>query len=178
MKKYLLLILLLAVIGLNAQPMIVIGDTTDLKLYGDSKVVLLMGYGGGSEEGAGIFRRIDSTYTENGVDAFAYPVAGYQWARVNLLSGGRNFNILSANYLNLTADISVGTGAFTTTAAVDTVVISGVSADDIFILSGKYKAGIDQQDILQWRAVTDTLFVSRMASGESAGTYSWLRIKQ
>lgn len=48
----------------------------------------------------------------------------------------------------------------------------------LFILSGKYKAGIDQQDILQWRAVTDTLFVSRMAGGESAGTYSWLRIKQ
>ena len=173
MKKYLLSILLLAVIGLNAQSMRVIGDTTDLKLYSDSKVVLLMGYGGGSEEGAGIFRRIDSTYTENGVDAFAHPVAGYQWARVNLLSGGRNFNVL---YLN--DGVSVGTNVFTTTAAADTVVISGATSSDVYFISPNFVAGVDQQDVLQWTAKTDTLIVNRLASGESALKYSWLRIKK
>lgn len=173
MKKYLLLILLLITIGLNAQTMKVIGDTTDLKLYSDSKVVLLMGYGGGSEEGAGIFRRIDSTYVEDGINAFAYPVNGYQWARVNLLSGGRNFNVL---YLN--DGVSVGTGAFTTTDAIDTVVIAGATTSDVYFISPNYTAGVDQQDILQWTAQTDTLFVTRMANGESALGYSWLRIKK
>lgn len=73
--------------------------------------------------------------------------------------------------------LTIGTNAFTTTAAVDTVVISGIASTDIFIISGKYVAGVDQQDVLQWRCVTDTLFVTRLSSGESAGAYSWLRIK-
>lgn len=176
MKKYLLLALLLTV-GLNAQVMM-IGDTLDLKTYSGTNLVLLLHYGAGTEEGAGLFRKVDSAYVEDGINAFDYPYDGYQWARVNLLSGGRNFNQLTTKYLTLTANISVGTGAFTTTDAEDTVVVSGISASDIFIVSGKYKAGVDQQDVLQWRAVTDTLFVTRLASGESAGTYSWLRIKQ
>lgn len=173
MKKYLILFLLLGSIGLYAQSMKVIGDTTDLKLYSDSKVVLLLGYGNGSEEGAGIFRRIDSTYTEDGINAFDYPVDGYQWARVNLLSGGRNFNIL---YLN--DGVSIGVGTFTTTAQACSVAISGATTSDVYFVTPNYVAGVDQQDVLEWTALTDTLVVRRLASGESGLKFSWLRIKK
>lgn len=181
MKKYLLLILLLLTIGLNAQSMKVIGDTTDLKLYSDSKVVLLLGYGKGSDEGAGIFRRIDSTYTEDGVNAFAYPYAGYQWARVNLLSGGRDFRAMTSTQLTLSGDLIlpstvIGENVFTTTGETDTVVIAGALATDSYIVSGQFTVAIDQQDILQWEAIAGGLVVHRMASGESALKYSWLRI--
>ena len=171
MKKYLLLALLLTV-GLNAQVMM-IGDTLDLKTYSGTNLVLLLHYGAGTEEGAGLFRRIDSTYVEDGVNAFDYPYDGYQWARVNLLSGGRNFNLL---YLK--ENVSIGIGTFTTTAAADTTVISGATTSDVYLISPNYVAGVDQQDVLQWTAKTDTLIVNRLAGGESALKYSWLRIKK
>ena len=69
-----------------------------------------------------------------------------------------------------------GTNSFTTTAAADTVVISGVDANSIFVVSGKYTAGVDQQDVLQWEAKTDTLIVHRLASGENNLAYSYIRI--
>ena len=89
----------------------------------------------------------------------------------SLLAGNKQFSEIQLGAL------TIGTNVFTTTAAVDTVVISGTTTTDIFIISGKYVAGVDQQDVLQWRATTDTLFVTRLAAGESAGAYSWLRIK-
>lgn len=89
----------------------------------------------------------------------------------SLLAGNKEFSEIQLGAL------TIGTNVFTTTAAVDTVVITGTTTTDIFIISGKYVAGVDQQDVLQWRAVTDTLFVTRLAAGESAGAYSWLRIK-
>lgn len=173
MKRILLLLVLLFTISIRAQTITMVGDTTDLKKYSGSTLVLLLHYGTGSEEGAGLFRRIDSTYVEDGVNAFDYPYDGYQWARVNLLSGGRNFNLLY-----LTDGVSIGTNVFTTTAVADTVIISGATTSDVYFISPKYTAGVDQQDILQWRAKTDTLIVTRMADGESALEYGWLRIKK
>ena len=62
----------------------VVGDTTDLKLYDGSGIVLLEKFGAGNTIGGGLFHRIDSTYAE-GVHAFDYPSAGLQWARINLI---------------------------------------------------------------------------------------------
>ena len=89
----------------------------------------------------------------------------------SLLAGNKQFSEIQLGAL------TIGTNVFTTTAAVDTVVITGTTTTDIFIISGKYVAGVDQQDVLQWSCTTDTLFVTRLAAGESAGAYSWLRIK-
>lgn len=70
----------------------------------------------------------------------------------------------------------VGENAFTTTAETDTVVISGALATDTYFISGQFTSAIDQQDILQWEAIAGKLVVHRMAAGESALKYSWLRI--
>lgn len=91
---------------------------------------------------------------------------------VNITQGDLS---LDAGELLLSSTI-VGEGAFTTTAAADTTVITGALATDTYIVSGKYVAGVDQQDVLQWEAKADTLIVHRLASGESAGAYTWLRL--
>ena len=83
---------------------------------------------------------------------------------------------LSAVTLNASATIC-DTNAFTTTATEDTVTISGALVGDKYIVSGRYTAGVDQQDVLEWEALSGKLVVHRLASGESALKYSWLRIK-
>jgi len=83
----------------------------------------------------------------------------------------------SLSSLSLDSAATIGVDAFTTTAGTDTVLITGALTTDIYIISGKYTAGVDQQDILQWEALADTLIVHRMAAGESALGYSWMRIK-
>lgn len=70
-----------------------------------------------------------------------------------------------------------GTNVFATTAETDTVTISGVTTDDIFVVSPQYTAGVDQQDVLEWEAITGKLVVHRLASGESALKYSYIRLK-
>lgn len=70
-----------------------------------------------------------------------------------------------------------GSSAFTLTEAVDTVVISGLLATDIVMVSGEYVSGVDQQDVLQAEIKADTLIVHRLASGESAGAYNWLVVR-
>lgn len=74
------------------------------------------------------------------------------------------------------ASTQVGENVFSTTAETDTVTISGALTTDTYIISGQYTAGVDQQDILQWEAISGKLVVHRMAAGESALKYSWLRI--
>lgn len=78
--------------------------------------------------------------------------------------------------LNLSATV-YGENVFTTTAETDTVTISGAAATDTYIITGEFTSAIDQQDILQWEAISGALVVHRMASGESALKYSWLRLK-
>ena len=70
----------------------------------------------------------------------------------------------------------VGENVFATTAETDTVTISGALATDTYFISGQFTSAIDQQDILQWEAIAGKLVVHRMAAGESALKYSWLRI--
>ena len=70
----------------------------------------------------------------------------------------------------------IGENVFTTTAETDTVTISGALSTDTYIISAQYTAGVDQQDVLEWEAITGKLVVHRLASGESALKYSWLRI--
>jgi len=89
--------------------------------------------------------------------------------------------------LSVTGDISVtanldlgavivGQDTFTTTAAADTVVISGALATDYYIVSG-VGGSVDQQDVLQVEAKADTLIVHRLASGASGLVYNWIRVK-
>ena len=70
----------------------------------------------------------------------------------------------------------IGEDVFTTTAVTDSVVITGALSTDTYFITGQFTSAIDQQDILQWQAINDTLVVHRMADGESALKYSWLRI--
>ena len=83
---------------------------------------------------------------------------------------------LNAATLNVNATVA-GTNIFATTDSADTVVISGTLSSDIFVVSGVFTAGVDQQDVLQVTAKTDTLIVTRMASGESALNYNWIRLR-
>lgn len=70
-----------------------------------------------------------------------------------------------------------GTHAFTTTATEDTVTISGAGTGDIYIVSMQYNAGVDQQDVLEWEALSGKLVVHRLASGETGAKWSWWRIQ-
>lgn len=68
------------------------------------------------------------------------------------------------------------TNSFTTTAAADTVLISGALSTDKYFITG-IGGSVDQQDVLQAEAKADTLIVHRLASGASGLKYQWLRIR-
>ena len=73
--------------------------------------------------------------------------------------------------------LGFGSDAFTTTAAADTVLISGALATDKYWITAYGSAAVDQQDVLQAEAKADTLIVKRLANGASGLTYSYLRLK-
>ena len=174
----------------------VCADTTELKNYDGSGIVLLDSYGNGSVNGGGLFHRIDSTYAE-GSYAFDYATLdGLQWARIGLIDPNPVLSSLTVTglatmgttstglastlkgaTLSLDSLVAIGTDVFTTTAATDTVVISGATVDDIYFITGILTSAIDQQDILQWESLAGKLVVHRMASGESALKYAWVRFK-
>ena len=84
---------------------------------------------------------------------------------------------INAATINVNATVA-GSNVFATTATADTVVISGTLSTDYFLVTGVYTSGtVDQQDVLQAYAKTDTLIVIRLASGESALKYNWLRLR-
>ena len=179
MKKLFLFLFLSA--GIFAQQTIdikVAGDTTTLKTLDGLRPVLLLQYGGSTfnRTGGGLFQAIDSTY-EEGSYAFDHAWTGMQWARIGLIDPEPVLNSLKVNTLSLDSLVSTGIDVFTTTAVTDSVVISGATTDDIYFVTGNLTSAIDQQDILQWQALTDTLVVHRMASGESALKYGWIRIR-
>ena len=177
MKK--LILFLLLSIPILGQELQIAGDTTVIKLIASSRVVLLLQFGGSTFDtnGGGLFQCIDSTYAE-GTHAFDHPWTGKQWVRIQYLGGASaSFNSLYTNTLSLDSLVSTGVDVFTTTAVTDSVVISGATTDDIYFVTGNLTSAIDQQDILQWQALTDTLVVHRMAAGESALKYGWIRIK-
>jgi len=100
------------------------------------------------------------------------------------LSSSRNIitnNIVldtTGNYLHTSSEwiIGTGTGTFTTTATNDTVVISGATSSDKYILS-PYGSAVDSADVLMAWAKEDTLIVIRAGAGTSGLTYRYLRIK-
>lgn len=177
--KVVLFLLLLFPIPIYSQYIKVVGDTTDLKNYDGSGIVLLEQYGGSTPDvtGGGLFHRIDSTFSE-GVHAFNHPYTGYQWARIQWIGSELSaFNDLYANTFYLAEDISVGQDAFTTTAVKDTVVIPGAEATDIYFIQPLSET-LDAQDVqFQVNAKTDTLIVTRPSSGASGLEYNWARIK-
>lgn len=79
--------------------------------------------------------------------------------------------------ITLADGITIGSDAFTTTAAADTVLLSGALATDIYFITGK-GGSVDQQDVLQVEAKADTFIVHRLASGASGLTYNWLRFRK
>lgn len=81
---------------------------------------------------------------------------------------GGNLDLLST---------SIGIDTFATTGTSDTVTISGAATTDIYFVTGRLTAGVDQQDVLQWQALSGKLVVHRLASGESGLIYSWVRLK-
>lgn len=185
MKKLLFFLLLTPIIFAQK----VVGDTTDLKLYDGSGIVILEQYGGSTWDltGGGLFHMIDSTYDE-GTHAFDHIVSGKQWARLGAF-GTMSATTLTATTLTTTGAIqvgttfsldslvSIGTNVFATTAAADTVVVTGTTTDDVFLVSPIYVAGVDQQDVLEVTVKTDTLIINRIAAGESALKYGWVRFK-
>lgn len=78
-----------------------------------------------------------------------------------------------------------GVDTFTTTAAVDTVVISGITANDIFTIQERLTSAADAIDtvLYVYRSTTDTLFVTRYAVAATSGTlkaggkFAYIRIK-
>ena len=190
MKKILFLLLIpFAIYG----QITVVGDTIDLKNTKGSNILLMQHYASGTNNGGGFFIRVDSAYIEDGTNAFDYPYDGSQWVRLNLVdqyvrpsTSNNSVGIWNTNaYTPISQDslinlllpsTKVGTDVFTTTAETDTVTISGALATDIYFVTGQFTSAIDQQDILHWEALAGKLVVHRMAAGESALKYSWLRI--
>jgi len=115
----------------------------------------------------------------------------------NTAASGESINSSTADQLDIdaTTEVEIGattidlngrtvfnttvadTNAFTGTATADTVVVTGATTSSVFVVSGMYLGGVDQQDVLQWDTRADTLIVYRLASGESAGKYSWFWLK-
>ncbi len=72
---------------------------------------------------------------------------------------------------------TVGTDTFTTTAQHDTVLISNVTANSVFVVSPNV-ARPDSFDFLTWTVSAGTLFVHRVSSQATSGLkYSYIRIE-
>jgi hypothetical protein len=171
-------------------------DTTELKNYQGSGIVLLDSYGNGSVNGGGLFHRIDSTYAE-GSYAFDYAgLDGLQWARIGLIDPDPVLNSLTVtgattlgtvtsgvssslrgSTLSLDSLVSVGIDSFATTSQTDTVVVSGLTVDDVIIIQ-PYGTTLDAQDTqFQISVLAGRFAVTRPASGASGLAYAWIRIK-
>ena len=85
-----------------------------------------------------------------------------------------------SNVLDLSATLVCAAGAFTSTETTDTVLIAGALGTDKYLITpGLAKGGtLDGDDTqIAYSARADTLIVIRPASGLTALTYSWLRIR-
>ncbi len=69
-----------------------------------------------------------------------------------------------------------GTDQFGATATADTVLLPGVTASSVFIVSPRTSAP-GSGDILSWSVNTDTLFVYRVSSTSGVLQYSWMRLR-
>jgi len=105
--KYLFVLLITC--SIYGQGIPVIGDTTDLKDYSDKQIVILEKFGGTDQTGGGLFRRVDSAYTE-GTHAFDYTALdGLQWVRMQWIGGELSaFDALTAVDITTTDDLVIG----------------------------------------------------------------------
>jgi hypothetical protein len=71
---------------------------------------------------------------------------------------------------------SHGSGSFSTTDTADTLLISGALTTDFYFLTPRGST-ITSNDVLSATAKTDTLIVSRPASGTSGLGYNYFRIR-
>ena len=151
--------------GTEATNFYTVEDTTQLKLLNAplGNAVMLKSIGATDDAYGGIFTVETSTATADLKNIFAHPNTSYRWMR----AGSKDLFLQST---------TVGSNVFTTTATADTVVISGALATDNYFITGT-GGSVDQQDVLQAEAKADTLIVHRLASGASALTYDWLRIR-
>lgn len=195
MKWLLLSLLFVSFASGQLRPIYTCVDTTELKNHAGSGIVLLDSYGNGDVTGGGLFHRIDSTYAE-GSYAFDYVgLDGLQWARIGLIDPEPIFNTLtvtgatslasvtatsgtpSFTVISLDSLISVGIDSFATTGETDTVVIAGLTADDIIIVQ-PYGTTLDAQDTqFQVSVLAGRFAVTRPASGASGLAYAWIRFK-
>ncbi|MFH1321021.1 MAG: hypothetical protein ABII90_10260, partial [Bacteroidota bacterium] len=83
---------------------------------------------------------------------------------------------LKVNMLYLGAQIA-GSDVFTTTAAHDTVTVSGALATDIYLITIKGTAIPTATDLLTVEAIAGMFAVHRGAAGTSGLAYNWLRIR-
>ena len=114
MKKIILFMFLLCGISYaQFQKIYVATDTTNLKAYDGSGIVLLDKYGAGDVTGGGLFHRIDSAYAE-GSFAFDYnTLDGFQWARIGLIDPSPTLNSVTVNGdANVDSLINDGGGTF------------------------------------------------------------------
>ena len=140
MKKLFLAILLFT-IGVSAQTIQTVGDTTTLKALVWNQPVILQQFGGGTFDrtGGGIFQVMDSTYDEVGTHAFDHPWSGKQWVRLGY-PGEEQSIFVNAEIATLT----LGTvDAFSTTGD---ITIDGTASG--LDLQGAYtSAAIDLTDV-------------------------------
>lgn len=77
--------------------------------------------------------------------------------------------------------VTAGKDAFTTTATLDTIVVSGTLAADVIMVTYLSQAALDTAECITALAGTDTIFVSRSGaavSKVSAAAYAWFRIRK
>ena len=91
----------------------------------------------------------------------------YEVKAPKIFLNGANFKVGS---------LMAASGIFATTAETADVAIDGAAITDIYFVAGEFTLGVDQQDVLQWEATADGLTVHRLADGESALNFSWLRV--
>lgn len=105
--KWLFLIIFSIPIYSQLLPVHVCSDTTELKAFTGSGLVLLDKYGNGDNTGGGLFHRIDSTYAE-GSYAFDYSgLDGLQWARIGLIDPDPTFQTLTVSGLSTLVNLKL-----------------------------------------------------------------------
>ena len=77
--------------------------------------------------------------------------------------------------------VTAGKDAFTTTATVDTVLVTGVLPADIIMVTYLSASALDTAEAIVAFAGTDTIFVARSGAAVakvSAAAYAWFRIRK
>lgn len=151
------------------------GAATVTTITGTGTTTIKTGTGGSATDSSIVINGSSGSPRINfyGTDGDTYSI-GINTSDAALFAGaGGGYSFDGALLLPSTV---IGEDVFTTTGETDTVTIAGAAATDTYIISGQFTTAVDQQDVLQWEALSGKLVVHRLAAGESALKYSWLRI--